>query len=276
MKQFQGRTAVVTGAASGIGRALAHAFAARGMNLALADVDGPELEAAAAALGERGAQVLAERVDVSDRAAVAGFAEAVLERFGAPQILCNNAGVGRGGPMPELTLGDWDWSLGVNLYGVVYGIHAFLPAMIEADEPAHIVNTASLAGLMAAPGMGPYNAAKYAVVGISETLWGELVNSPINVSVLCPGWVNTRIADSDRHAPADMDLSETSEEGLEMTAQIQAFLDEGLAPAAVADAVVDAIEHERLYVLTHPEMFVGVEARFETLRQANQVAAERS
>ncbi|HSM76404.1 MAG TPA: SDR family NAD(P)-dependent oxidoreductase, partial [Bryobacteraceae bacterium] len=196
MKEFRNRVAVVTGAASGIGRALAVRFAAEGMKVVLADVEEPALQAAAQELRDAGAAVLALRTDVSQEADVEALAVRTYEAFGGAHIVCNNAGVAsRTVPSWEQTSADWQWVLSVNLWGVIHGIRAFVPRMLSSGGEGHIVNTASLAGLTSSPGLAPYNASKHAVATISESLYFELlaVPSSIRVSVLCPGWVNARI-----------------------------------------------------------------------------------
>jgi NAD(P)-dependent dehydrogenase (short-subunit alcohol dehydrogenase family) len=265
VKDFARRVAVVTGGASGIGRALAEAFAARSMKVAIADVEGPALETAERELRERGADVMSVRLDVRDRGAVARLADDVYGHFGAAHILCNNAGVGHGGFMREVTLDDWEWVLDVNLKGVIHGIHAFLPRMLAASEPCHIVNTASVAGLVCAPGMGAYNASKYAVVAISETLALECAGTNVGVSVLCPGWVNTRIDESERNAPPGMNLTRTSPTVDMFKEEVSKLLRTGLPPAQIAERTIAAIENGSLYVLTHPEMMAMIEERFRQI-----------
>jgi NAD(P)-dependent dehydrogenase (short-subunit alcohol dehydrogenase family) len=179
VKDFAGRVAVITGGGGGIGRALAHAFAKRGMKIVIADVEAGPLESTARELREQRAEVTPVILDVRDRDAMRKLAEDVFAKYGNAHVLCNNAGVGRGGFIHELSLEDWDWVLDVNLRGVVYGIHHFLPRMLEGGEPCHIVNTASLAGLVANAGLGPYNATKYAVVAISETLAAECAGTHV-------------------------------------------------------------------------------------------------
>ena len=265
MKDFAGRVAVVTGGASGIGLALGRAFASRSMKIVLADIEEPALEEAARSLESSGATVMTAVVDVRDRTRMAKLADDVYERFGGAHILCNNAGVGYGGPMHELTLDDWDWVLDVNLKGVIHGIHAFLPRMLASDEPCHIVNTASLAGLVATPNMGPYNAAKYAVVAISETLAGECLQTNVGVSVLCPAWVNTRIGESERNAPPELELSTQSPITQALGEDVRNLLRTGLDPGDVAERTLVAIENGSLYVLTHPELMALIEERFRQI-----------
>jgi len=202
MQDFQGRVAVVTGGASGIGRALADRFAAEGMKVVIGDVEKDALDAAVQELEAGGAEVIGLPTDVTDAAQVQALADAAVERFGAIHIACNNAGVGGGGITWDMPLETWEWVLGVNLWGVIHGVKSFVPVLMQ-QESAHLVNTGSVAGLVAAPFMGPYNASKHAVVAISETLHHELAMSApqVKVSVLCPGWVNTRIHESARNRP---------------------------------------------------------------------------
>lgn len=261
MQELTGRTAVVTGAASGIGRALARRFGAEGMNVVLADIEDAPLAEATESLAADGVEVLAVPTDVRDADALDHLARVSIERFGTVHLLCNNAGVGGGGPMHELAIADWKWVLDVNLNGVVNGIHAFLPHLYAHGEAAHVVNTASMAGWFGWPGMGPYCASKFAVVGLSECLFHETRGTNVGVSVLCPGWVDTNIADSGRNRPgAPQGAITGSTEGAELVRQL---ISNGLAPAVVADAVVDAIRSDRFWVLTHPDMAAGARGRLE-------------
>jgi NAD(P)-dependent dehydrogenase (short-subunit alcohol dehydrogenase family) len=273
MNDFTDKTAVVTGAASGIGLALAEAFARRGARVVAADVEAAALDQAAEQLRAITGDVLAVRTDVRRPEEVEALADATRERFGNTHILCNNAGVGSGGLIETMSLDDWRWTIDVNLWGVIHGLHNFLPAMRASGEPCHVVNTASMAGLVSNPGMGVYNATKQAVVAISETLALECQGSNVGVSVLCPGWVNTRINESARNAPADHLLSQPSEEAIAMQNQITELLRAGLAPEAVAAAVVAAIEENRLYILTHPDFMPMFEARAAAILAAASPAS---
>lgn len=264
MRDLEGRVAVVTGAASGIGRALAERFAAAGMRLVLADVEEDALRETAAALEAAGAELVAAPTDVAVPEAVEALADRARERFGGFDVVCNNAGVGTGGaPLWEVPLAEWEWVLGVNLWGVVHGIRAFVPDLVARGE-GHVVNTASLAGLLCPPGMGVYNATKHAVVAISETLHGDLrsAGSKVGVSVLCPGFVRTRIFESERNRPQGVPTQPRSadEDALreKLTAQLLAG---AMAPEAVAGRVFDAVREGRFWVLTHPEAHPAVEAR---------------
>src|SRR3989454_8974881 len=204
MKEFRDRVAVVTGAASGIGRGLAERFAAEGMKVVLADVEQSALDQADAEMRERGATVLPVRTDVSKPQQMEQLAQQTLEAFGAVHIVCNNAGVGGpGGPVWERTLADWQWVLGVNLWGVIHGIRTFVPIMLRQETEGHIVNTASVAGLVSLPMLTIYDVTKHGVVTLSESLYQELAmsGSRLRVSVLCPGFVSTNIMDADRNRP---------------------------------------------------------------------------
>jgi NAD(P)-dependent dehydrogenase (short-subunit alcohol dehydrogenase family) len=252
MERFEGRIAVVTGGASGIGRAMAGRFAGAGMKVVIGDVEVPALTAAVDELRAAGAEVEGVVTDVGDAAQVQALADAAVARFGAVHVLCNNAGVGGGGLSWEMPLSTWEWVIGVNLWGVVHGIRSFVPILMAQDE-AHIVNTASIAGLVAAPFMGPYNASKHAVVAMSETLHHELaMNAPhVKVSVLCPGWVNTKIADSERNRPSHLrDDGDAAGPGAEMLRQ---FIEQGMPPAEVAERVFSAVRDDVFWVLTHDD-----------------------
>jgi len=268
MRDFAGRTAVVTGAGSGIGRALAHRFAAERMKVVLADVEAAPLAAVEAELREKGTTTLAVRTDVSRAADVEALARRTIETFDAVHVLCNNAGVFSAGPSWELSLADWEWVLGVNLWGVIHGVRTFVPIMLRQDTEAHVVNTASMAGLLASPYSAIYNVTKFGVVALSESLQQELaiVNAKVRVSVLCPAWVNTNIADADRNRPADAPPPRAlTPEQQAMQEVGRQMLASGLAPERVADIVLDAIRAERFYVLTHPEWKVAVRERMENI-----------
>ena len=252
MQDFTEKVAVVTGGASGIGLALARRFAAEGMRIVLGDVEAPALEDAVAKLRSDGTEVIGVVTDVSDAEQVQALADAAVAEFGAIHVACNNAGVGGGGLSWEEPLSTWQWVLGVNLWGVIHGVHSFVPVLMR-QESAHIVNTASVAGLTAAPFMGPYNASKHAVVAISETLHHELaMTAPqVKVSVLCPGWVNTNIADSARNRPPSLTVEGADPAvGAEI---LRGFLEQGMAPDDVAAKVLDAISNEQFWVLTHDD-----------------------
>jgi NAD(P)-dependent dehydrogenase (short-subunit alcohol dehydrogenase family) len=251
MQQLEDRVAVVSGGASGIGRALADRFAAEGMRLVLADVEEGALAATVAELEAAGASVVGVVADVASAADVATVRDRALEAFGAVHVVCNNAGVGGGG-IVDAPLALWEWTIGVNLMGVVHGVHTFLPLLLEQNE-GHIVNTASLAGLGGVAGLGVYCTTKFAVVGLSESLHHDLVarGSEVGVSVLCPGFVQTRIGESTRNAPATiagwLDRPDTQA----MTEFANALTAAGIAPSTVADAVLAAIVHRTFYIVPH-------------------------
>ena len=267
MEDLQGKVAVITGGASGIGRAVADKAAAEGMRIVLGDIEAGPLKLAVDDMTSTGAEVLGVVTDVSDRASVEALRDAALERFGAVHLVHNNAGIGLGGPIWEITEEDWRWILGVNLWGVIHGVATFTPLLLEQGE-GHIVNTASIAGLIVAPFLGPYNATKQAVVAISETLFKDLqaVAAPIGVSVLCPGFVQTRIAESERNRPEwapDRDV----EGAEELRGVVQDMVDGGIAPTTVADRVIDAVRTNTFYILTHPELDGAITTRFEDIVQ---------
>ncbi len=263
-----GRVAVVTGAASGIGRALAETFAAEGSAVVVADLDAAEAEVVAAGIRANGGDALAVTVDVSDAAAVEQLAATTLERFGRVDVLCNNAGVSTFNLFRDQTLDDWKWVVGVNFWGVVHGVQTFVPIMREQGTPAHIVNTASIAGLVSGVAfIGPYCATKVAVVSISETLAQELAieESPIGVSVLCPSSVDTKVMESERGRPADLGV----EQRTEMAESVRLMIRDGftgptgLPPARVAARVLDAIRNREFWILTHNDLAASVETRFD-------------
>jgi NAD(P)-dependent dehydrogenase (short-subunit alcohol dehydrogenase family) len=263
MEQLAGRVAVVTGAASGIGRAVAAGCAAAGMRVVLADVEADALDRAVTELAATGAQVAGVATDVADAAAVDRLAAAALDRFGAVHLVHNNAGVGLAGLSWQCTLADWQWVIGVNLWGVVHGLRTFVPLMLERGDEGHIVNTASMAGLTSPPYLGPYNASKHGVVAISETLARELAmeHSRIGVSVLCPGFVHTAIGNAARNRPAAL-RNRPGEGAVVGTSGIgQQLIDSGLSPEAVAEQVLYAVRTNRFYILTHPEMAGAVRSR---------------
>jgi NAD(P)-dependent dehydrogenase (short-subunit alcohol dehydrogenase family) len=266
MRELRGKTAVVTGGASGIGRAMAERFLAEGMRVVIADIEPQALDAAAKDLGA-GGEVLAVRTDVAQGADVEALAEQAWSRFGRVDVLCNNAGVSIGGLVWQHTVADWEWMLGVNLWGVVHGVRVFVPRMLAQGGEGHVVNTASVAGLTSNAFMGIYNVTKHAVVTLSETLRKDLamVGGTIGVSVLCPGFVQTQIADADRNRPADLQNATKPARPAAIDGAIRSMLAAGLPPAEVAAAVADAIRTERFYILTHPELTPHVRARMEDI-----------
>lgn len=283
MKDLSGKVAVVTGAASGIGLAMAERFAAEGMRVVLADIEVDALAEVASRILDAGHDVSALRIDVSKADEVRELADFVLRKYGAVHVLCNNAGVGIGGALWEHTVKDWEWLLGVNLWGVIHGIRTFVPIMMRQGDECHIVNTASAAGLDARPWLGMYSASKYAVVAISEALQQELAmtGAKIGVSVLCPAIVNTRIGEAERNRPAAL----SNESGAEVPPQAQAFgeaframLASGIPPRDVADAVVEAIHNDRLYVFTNVETEARLRGRLARMLNdaATAAASDRS
>jgi len=265
MEQLQGKVAVITGAASGIGLAMARRAAAEGMRLVLADIETEPLVQAEKDLAGTGAEVLGVVTDVSDYTSVELLRNRAVERFGAVHLVHNNAGVGAGGLLWEISEAEWRWVLGVNLWGVVHGIRAFVPLMVEQGE-GHVVNTASLAGLVSTPFMGPYNASKHAVVTISETLAKDLrlVGSPVGVSVLCPAFVKTKIDQSDRNRPdwAPVGDSPGREQIQEAIHQLVAG---GIEPTLVADRVLQAVREDTFYILTHEDSAPAVATRMHDI-----------
>ena len=265
------RVAVITGAASGIGKGMAERFAAEGMVVVMADIEEEPLFRLEAKLKSNGTTVLAVKTDVSNASDVENLAARTIDAFGTVYILCNNAGVVCSRPIWEHTIADWEWVLGVNLWGVIHGIRAFVPRMLEQETECHIVNTASILGLVRGPGEGIYKVSKHGVVALSETLADELTHmgSQIQVHVLCPGWVQTGILDSARNRPNSMQnpqregkhQRETVSELRNVDAEMQA----GLSPAEVAENVMDAIENGDFYVHTHPEHKSWVQTRMESI-----------
>ena len=275
IEDFRGKTAVITGAGSGFGLECARIGARRGMHLVLVDVQQDALDAAAAELQAAGAQVLARRVDVSDAAQMEALAAAVQERFGAPHLVFNNAGVGAGGLLWESSVADWEWVLGVNLWGVVHGVRLFTPMMLAAaaKDPSwrgHIVNTASMAGLLNPPNMGIYNVSKHAVVSLSETLYQDLslVSDQIGASVLCPYFVATGINASERNRPGALAAGQPTRSQLIGQAMIGKAVSSGKVQAAdVAAKVFDAVAANQFYIYSHPKALGPVQTRLEDVMQ---------
>jgi NAD(P)-dependent dehydrogenase (short-subunit alcohol dehydrogenase family) len=269
LPDLDGKVAVVTGGASGIGKGIAARLVAEGARVVIADIQRDAMEATAAEIGATGVQT-----DVSDPASVDALARAVLGRHGAVHVVCNNAGIGPLAPVADLTLDDWRWMLGVNLWGVIHGITTFLPVLKQNREGGHIVNTASMAGLVAGPRLGAYAAAKYGVVGLTEVLAAELAadNSRVGVSVLCPGTVHTNIGTSSRNRPADLPDAGFKDIDIELEDNPRY---RWIYPEDAGAVVVRAIKRGDLYALTHPDWYPLVAERHEAIAAAfRQQAAE--
>ena len=256
MRRLEGRVAVVTGAASGIGRALAGRFAAESMSCVLADVDGTALDQAVEELRRSGAAAIGVRTDVSRAADVQALADAAMAEFGAVHVLCNNAGVGGGTDFAKTPLDTWEWVLGVNLWGVIHGCRIFLP-LILGQEEGHIVNTSSMAALNGHPlGLAPYTVSKFGVLGLSQNLFFELAATTpghVGVSVLIPGLTRTRIFESIRNQPASLATPPPSSFQRSSIAALQGVWDSAMPPGKVADVVTDAIREQRFYILPYPD-----------------------
>ena len=270
LKDMKDRVAVVTGGASGIGLGMARAFAAEGMRVVVADIEEEAREGAVAGLRDAGAEVLGVACDVADRKSVEAVRDAALSAFGGVHVVCNNAGVAGGNPAPTWASPqeDWDWVLGVNLMGVVYGEQTFVPIMLEQGQGGHVVNTASLAGLI--NGGGIYGVSKQAVVGLSESLWRELeeTGSGVGASVLCPGWVRTRIFESERNRPeAPRDEVEIPPEVAARVELLKGVLANGEDPDNVGKQVAEAVKNDTFYILTHPNWNNVIEHRFQNILQ---------
>jgi NAD(P)-dependent dehydrogenase (short-subunit alcohol dehydrogenase family) len=267
MRELKDKVVVITGGASGIGRALADRFAAEGSKIVLADVEPGALEEAAAELRAARTTVLAVPTDVSRPEQVQALCDRTLAEFGRVDVVCNNAGVAASGLAWEHTLADWEWVLGVNLWGVIHGVRTFVPVMLRQGGEGHIVNTASVAGLTSSPFMSIYNVAKHAVATLSETLHKDLglLGAPIKVSVLCPGFVRTRIMDAERNRPASLQNPTPAQHDPHMEEMARAAIAAGLPPEEAAAQVVDAVKNERFYVLTHPELAPHIRERMEDI-----------
>ncbi len=282
MKELGGKVAVVTGAASGIGRAMAGRFAAEGMKVVLADVEKDALARAEAEMKAAGATVLAVPTDVSRGGEVGALARRTVDAFGAVHVLCNNAGVSPVmGASWELTEADWQWVLGVNLWGVLHGIRAFVPIMLTQDSEGHIVNTASMAGLVGGgPWWSTYGVAKHGVVNLSESLHRELAaaGSRVKVSVLCPAWVKTQLMDADRNRPSALRNAPGAggppPQAALMEQAVRQFVVGGTDPAEIAALVVDAIRDEKFYILPHPEWKEQIRTRMEGIIEERNPAVE--
>jgi NAD(P)-dependent dehydrogenase (short-subunit alcohol dehydrogenase family) len=276
MKSFTGRTAVITGAGSGFGLEASRIAAREGMNVVMADVQQDALDRAVTEVRALGAQVMGVRLDVAKAAEVEALGAATRARFGVPHLVFNNAGVGAGGLIWEHTLKDWEWVIGVNLMGVAHGVRVFTPMMLEAAQQdpgyeGHIVNTASMAGMVNMPNMGVYNVSKHAVVALSETLYQDLclVTEQIRASVLCPFFVPTGIHQSHRNRPGEMlEANQPTRSQLVARAMSDKAVGSGKVSAAhVAQFVFDAVREGRFYVFSHPRALASVQTRLEDIMQ---------
>ncbi|WP_213780994.1 SDR family NAD(P)-dependent oxidoreductase [Caballeronia sp. dw_276] len=271
MNQFDGKVAVITGAGSGFGREFAKKGAALGMKLVLADIDVKGLAETVDMARALGAAALGVPTDVSDANQVDALARTTTDTYGAVHLLFNNAGVGAGGFVWENSANDWAWVFGVNVMGVANGVRAFTPLMLTQNEPAHIVNTASVAGLLSAPAMGVYNASKHAVVALTETLYHDLkiVGGPVDCSLLCPAFVPTGIAQAERARPEELRNEEPMTTSQRMAVKQLTKAVEGgkLSAKDVAEITFDAVRERRFYVLTHPKILASVQLRFDDVAQ---------
>lgn len=265
VQDLKNRVAVITGGASGIGLAMAERFAREGMRLVLADIEDTTLQQTAAAFREKGTTVVAMRVDVMKPAEVEGLAAAAYREFGAVHVLCNNAGViSEGAPVWKEPLSNWEWVLGVNFWGVLHGVRAFTPRMLEQADEGHIINTASLAGLTTRPLMSIYNVSKHAVVALSECLFTELqlTDQKLHVSVLCPMFAKTRLADARRNRRSSAEELTESYGFFDALKQVVA---QGTSPEEIADHVFSAVQERRFWILPHPAGDQSVRDRFESM-----------
>lgn len=276
MRDLAGKVAVVTGAASGMGLAFANRFADEGMQVVLADIESEPLAMAEAAIRAKGAKALAVRTNVLQESDIQKLADTAFSTFGNVHIVCNNAGVAGGSGLPvwEAPLRDWDWVFGVNFMGVLHGIRAFVPRMLENGEEGHIVNTASVAGLLT--GADPYSVSKHGVVCLTEGLYKQFraINAKLSASVLCPGWVNTQILDAERNRPSEFgpanDRSKATPEQQQGRAMVEQFVKTGFAPEEVAEQVLDAVLNKRFYIIpAQDHIKAAVKQRFDDLLAGN-------
>ncbi len=268
MKEFSGKVAVITGAGSGFGREFARIAASLSMKLALADIQSDALETVAAELRDTGTQVLALRTDVSKQTDMEALAAKTFETYGAAHLLFNNAGVGAGGFVWENSVADWEWVLGVNVWSVIHGIRLFVPKMLAQGDECHVVNTASVAGLLSPQTMGVYNVSKHSVVTLSETLYQDLrvAGANIGVTLLCPAFVATGIANAERNRPAELSPGPlTPSQKIAQTATAKAVSSGKLTAADVAAKTFDCIRENRFYCITHPNILGSVELRLQDI-----------
>ncbi len=278
MRDLIDKTAVITGAASGIGFAMARRFAREGMNIVLADIEPRPLERARAEIEALGVAALAVPTDVSQAEQVQALAQAAQSRFGAIHLVCNNAGVGGLRRRAwEADVRDWQWVLGVNLWGVIHGVRTFVPLMLEQACACHMVNTASVAGLLSTPSMSVYNVSKHGVVTLTETLYQDLaeIGAQLKVSLLLPAWVDTEIWNAERNRPQALAVPEAAEIDRERREAMRTLLRKGKVSADdVADKVLDAVREERFYVITHPRIGTAIEARMQDAVQGRNPAIQ--
>ena len=272
MRDVAGKTAFITGGASGMGLAMARSFAKAGMKVVIADIEQAARDAAQAEFESSNAEFLVLPLDVTDRAAMKEAADTTEERFGKVHVVCNNAGVAVGGPIDQMAYNDWDWVNKVNLDGVVNGIQTFTERMKAHGEGGHFVNTASMAGHISIPGLSVYTGTKFAVVGISETMRADLLPHDIGVSVLCPGLVNTNIFDSGRNRPEDLPGASLTPlvdpDAGDLSTQLEQMRHTALDPAVVGDMVLHAIRENEFYIFTHPELEAMTDARKDEMASA--------
>ena len=280
MKDLNGKVAVITGGASGLGKAFAEKFGSAGMKLALADVEVPVLEETVTNLRSAGIDVIGVPCDVSNAESVKNFSDSVFSEFGETHLLCLNAGVAAAGPIAESSLEDWKWVLGVNLYGIIHGLDAFLPQLVQQNE-GHVVMTASIAGHTSFANMASYNASKHATVTIAETLFAEMkeMKSDVGVSCLCPGFVSTNIFTSDRNKPEEIQtvLAEppSDEEVTQREAALEWLRANALQPGFVADLVHDAVVEKKFWIFTEESHTHAIKARHSEIQERRDPTAER-
>ena len=276
MKEINNEIALITGGASGIGLSIGKRLGEAGMKVVLADIEVPVLEEAIEELKELGCNAMGIHCDVSDITSMEEMKTQIEEEFGAPKVLCLNAGVGFGSSISEATISDWEWVMGVNLWGVINGLHTFLPSIKEMDE-GHIVFTASIAGLISVPNLGPYNATKFAVVSIAETLRQELLteNSKVGVSCLCPGFVSTNIFNSERNRPEGLLNSSTDDLTEEELLQREAFMEwmgaNAKQPGEVAELVYQAIANDKFWIFTDDQHLNAVKSRHSSIVNGDEL-----
>jgi NAD(P)-dependent dehydrogenase (short-subunit alcohol dehydrogenase family) len=272
MKAFRDKVAVITGAASGIGYGIAERCAKERMKVVLAGINTENLEKAQSTLADHGAETLCVRTDVSKREDVEALAKKTLDQYGGVHLLVNNAGFGAGLSIWESSCEDWEWVLGVNLWGVIYGIKTFVPIMLAQNEPGHIVNTASIAGLLPYHPSAPYQVAKHAAIALTENLYYSLIQAEtkLRASVLCPGFVKTRILEAERNRPQELENepAEMTPEQVEILQYLQKSVDTGISPQEVAEILFQGIEEEKLYIGTHPDLVPSVQERMDAIMKS--------